>query len=270
MKVAIVLSGLAALCAAQELAAPGNVIVGLGSSYAAGENVTKPIQQVVSDALNNRANHVTTYGGYTGAVSGSLLSDVPGQAANLQYINTSAVFMLSGGNDMNYVGCLNNPDGASCTAGSYKTDITEFKQLYKAALSSIRSNAASYNPNVLIYPVTYPQAISSDTNCDPTNAYCKFTPTQKSKITQLFAVLSAYTVQAIKEYRDENPSHKVIPIWMHNTTTGNLIDSTDPYVNGAYVKGTNGGTAWHPTSKGDLVIGSKIFIDIVGNNRLPL
>lgn len=251
-------------------AASPPTIVGVGSSYSSGVGLKSPIGQNITDRLNGRPGAQTKYQFVNAAKFGTTLAAVSAtQALQLSGLNVSAVYLVSGGNDMNYYSCLVNPSQGFCQPGNFQPSTDEFVDRYKSALNAIRCYTGN-NTNIPIYAVTYPRAIGDATVCP--SGYCSLSTAEEANALLLYNTLVNNTVQAIGEWENENPAYAntFVPIWMRGNSANHEVGSAAPWINGgnASLVAANDGQIWHPNQVGANATAGFIYNDL--KSRLPL
>lgn len=261
MRAAVALSALVGFASA---AAPS--INGLGSSYASGPSLSddQQIGAVLRDKLNSRPRS-TQYTFNNLAISGTNLSSVHDQQApELADKNPAIVYMVSGGNDLNYVKCLNDPDNDVC---KHSISEDEFIKRYSATLDAIVSNTG-YDTKLPIYAITYITAIGKDTICATGRDDCNLTSDQETEVKGIYTDVDDWTVGALKSWQatGNNKNYNVKMIPMRDNSVGHDVGSSAPWINGVTVPNGAGGTAWHPNIAGAEAIANFIYNDL--NNAI--
>ncbi|QIW98679.1 hypothetical protein AMS68_004197 [Peltaster fructicola] len=254
MKYSLIFSALA--CAAS---AANPLIAGVGSSYAAGPGVKKTIG-VNLKAMLEAHFPGTTYDFDSLAVIGSHLVNVTKfQAPKLKGLSPDLIFFLSGGNDLNYVSCLQDATQSVCTQPEAQST---WQKDFEDALNAIFSNVA--NPTkVILYIATYPVALGPATNCGPNNPACRIATSEEvDNVEKLYNDQVDFTVAALNNWRSiaSNSAFKTRLIAMRANSQGHEVGSQSPWVYGA-----NASSApWHPNDAGTASIAGYIYSNFTG------
>jgi lysophospholipase L1-like esterase len=197
-------------------------IASLGSSYAAGPDLSENYAQILAGKLGANLTDLS--------VSGSLLLNIGSQIDGIP-ADASIVTVTSGGNDLNYVGGL--------TAGVASKQTVTQEQLigrFNDALSKIHTTA----PNATVYLVEYLTVLGPDVMPGTT---VPFNATEVDAFRSIFSTLQKATEAAVvgKDW--------VVDVPVSSQSVNNALGSAEPWVNGA--SGVSGdGAAWHPNSAG--------------------
>lgn len=246
------------------LNAAAPLVVSFGSSYSAGYGLYKSSGGLLADMLASDAGLTKPYNNYANcSMSGSELPDVPNHTILLKEMSFKAALITSGGNDLQYVLCLDSPTTASC--GSTISEL-EYKTRYKTALDSIRNHTSSTTP---IYVVDYIHALGNHVTCNGKNP-CNLTPTQEATAEVLYQKTVNWTLSAYSEWKGKNTNRvlKLIPMRQYSTNLHDVGTSV-PWISGSTPPAPNDGAIWHPNAAGAQFIAQAVYNDLKGMGPPP-
>lgn len=259
-------STIIASMALASVAAANINVVSLGSSYAAGPGLKQPYGELISTML---ANTMSSQGTYTaGAVSGSNLTAIPGQTDKITS-STNLIVVSSGGNDLNYVGCLISPNTTGCVPGltiSKAAWTKRFNESLDAIVETLINKKVPNPTKVPVYIVTYPIAIAKTTKCSTSNALCPLDAAQVKAARVKYHKLNDWTVAGLDAWKatakNKPYNFKLIP--MHRYSTPHDIESNEPWLNGAVTPADGNGIVWHPNAAGAMAQAKAVVCDFTG------
>ncbi|CAG1967208.1 unnamed protein product [Fusarium graminearum] len=232
--------------------ASAQLIVGLGSSYAEGPGLDQRIGDLLRQKLADNDGGEWSFTNH--AVSGSVLPDiVEKQAPELDGSNPRIAYIVSGGNDLSYATCLNDPSNSACQ-NSISED--EWKQRYKDVLDSVIEHTSV---DLTVFCVTYIRALGADTACPSDD--CPMQPDEKEANDNLYNRVVDYTVRAVDEWKAaaDNEQHDVRLIPMRQHSEEHYVGTGEPWINGAQVPDGAGGITWHPNNAGANAVAEFLF-----------
>ena len=235
-----------------------DLVAVFGSSYSAGPGLIKNAGAILADLLAEDAGLSQPFNNYANcSVSGTDVTDVPNHAKLLGGLKYKAIMITSGGNDLNYVGCLLNPAQASCGT---TIDESTFITRYTAALDSIRDNTSQDTP---IYIITYIQAIGPQTACNCNASPCNLCPNQATTSEATYTKVVDWTVDAFNTWKSNNSGRSITLVPMRQYSSGSpvkhYVGQSSPWISGSTPPAPGDGAAWHPNAAGHTFIAHAVF-----------
>ena len=229
-----------------------------GSSYSAGPGLVKNAGAILADKLAKESGLSQPFNNYANcSIGGTNVTDVPKHAKSLGGRKYKAVMITSGGNDLNYVACLNNPTASYC---GNTIDENTFTTRYTAALDSIRDNTSKDTP---IFVVTYIEAIGPDTSCECKKTPCNLCPNQVATSNATYTKVVDWTVKAYNTWKSQNSGRSIGLVPMRENSAESpvkhYVGQKWPWINGAVNPAPGDGAAWHPNVAGHTFIADAVF-----------
>jgi lysophospholipase L1-like esterase len=227
------------------------IIASLGSSYAAGPGIAPQLDPTAAGRSGNNYAHLATQ-----KLTGSNLTDLSVSGATLSNIldtsqgtfapqinglpeNADLIFVLGGGNDINYVGGLTGDSNSSVNVG-------DLSAKYGTVLDALHAKAA----NAHIIVITYLTVLGADViPKGEDGANVVFNATRVAYHQDVAAKLRQATLDAIIGRQDWAEVLDVVDAsWTHG------LGSTEPWMNGS-----TGNPQYHPRAEGHVAVADLLY-----------